>query len=247
MRFTVPLRISHQSDTPQSLDHVEVRGCPLVGISHLSIATSPIYSYKRVRPGDVGYTRRGRSHLLFSAGLPLGSRELGVDVSTTFESLDVGSVISDQTRPPGYLRTESVQQIVWMLAVPGLLLGVYAGFGPVINHQLIERASPVEPGAGIAFELTSKRGAALITKHPTYWCRLDSGVCNNCVLKQPCLREVRVSCNGPCRRVCFRGRVAGIMENWGAGTHKLWPTPCPCYHGRTDLERGFRVGTCNPG
>lgn len=71
----------------------------------------PIYSYKRVRLGDVGYMRRGRFHLLFSAGVPLGSRELGVDVPTTFEPLDVGSIISGETRPPGYLHTESVQQI----------------------------------------------------------------------------------------------------------------------------------------
>jgi len=31
-----------------------------------------------------------------------------------------------------------------------------------------EYTSPVEPGAKIAFELTSKQGAALITKYPTY-------------------------------------------------------------------------------
>ena len=71
----------------------------------------PIYSYKRVRLGDVGYIRRGRFHLLFSAGVPLGSRELGVDVPVTFEPLSIGSVVSGQTRPPGYLRTDAVQQI----------------------------------------------------------------------------------------------------------------------------------------
>ena len=55
-----------------------------------------------------------------------------------------------------------------MSMVPGLLLGAYTGFGRVHNHRLIERASAVEPGAGIAFELNSKRGAALVTKHYTY-------------------------------------------------------------------------------
>ena len=55
-----------------------------------------------------------------------------------------------------------------MFVVPGLLLGAYTDFGQVHNHRLIERASTVEPGAGFAFELTSKRGAALVTKHHTY-------------------------------------------------------------------------------
>lgn len=36
------------------------------------------------------------------------------------------------------------------------------------NHRLIERPSPVEPGARVAFALTHKQGAALITKHSTY-------------------------------------------------------------------------------
>jgi len=39
-----------------------------------------------------------------------------------------------------------------------------------VSSRLTERrdTSPVEPGARIAFELTSKQGAALITNHPTY-------------------------------------------------------------------------------
>ena len=72
---------------------------------------SPIYSYRRVRPGDVGYTRRGRFHLLFSAGIPLGSRELGTDVPLTFVPLDIGPIISGEVRDPGYLRTNTVRQI----------------------------------------------------------------------------------------------------------------------------------------
>ena len=71
----------------------------------------PIYSYKRVRPGDVGYTRRGRFHLLFSAGVPLGTRVPGTDVPRTFEPLDIGPIISGKARPPGYLRTNTVRQI----------------------------------------------------------------------------------------------------------------------------------------
>ena len=71
---------------------------------------APIYSYKRVKLGDVGYTRRGRFHLLFSAGVPLGSRELGVDVPLTFEPLDVGPTIPSQPRLPGYLSTSTVKE-----------------------------------------------------------------------------------------------------------------------------------------
>jgi hypothetical protein len=61
--------------------------------------------------GDVGYTRRGRFHLLFSAGIPLGSRELGVDVPATFEPLDVDSVALGGVRPPGYLHTNTIREI----------------------------------------------------------------------------------------------------------------------------------------
>ena len=76
---------------------------------------APIYSYKRVKLGDVGYVRRGRFHLLFSAGCPLGSREPGVDVPITFEPLDVGHVIFSQPRLPGYLSTNTVK---WGWAMP---------------------------------------------------------------------------------------------------------------------------------
>ena len=71
---------------------------------------APIYSYERVKLGDVGYIRRGRFHLLFSAGCPLGSREPGVDVPLTFEPLDVGPVIFSQPRLPGYLSTNTVKE-----------------------------------------------------------------------------------------------------------------------------------------
>ena len=71
---------------------------------------APIYSYKRVKLGDVGYIRRGRFHLLFSAGCPLGSRQLGADVPLTFKPLDVGHVIFGQPRLPGYLSTSTVKE-----------------------------------------------------------------------------------------------------------------------------------------
>ena len=71
---------------------------------------APIYSYDRVKLGDVGYIRSGRFHLLFSSGCPLGERRLGIDVPPTFEPLDVGPIIPSQPRLPGCLRTNSVRE-----------------------------------------------------------------------------------------------------------------------------------------
>jgi len=48
---------------------------------------APLDYFERIRPGDVGYIRRGRFNLLFSAGSPLGERRLGVDVPHTFKQL----------------------------------------------------------------------------------------------------------------------------------------------------------------
>lgn len=65
----------------------------------------------RISIGDVGYVRHGAFHLLFSAGRPLGERQLGIDVPDTFEELTVGSVLPRQARPPGYLHTDTVREI----------------------------------------------------------------------------------------------------------------------------------------
>ena len=59
-----------------------------------------------------GYVRRGRLHLLFSAGRPLGERQLGVEVPRTFKPLDVGPVIYSQPRLPGHLSTNTVRELV---------------------------------------------------------------------------------------------------------------------------------------
>ena len=67
--------------------------------------------YARIAIGDVGFIRRGRFHLLFSAGSPLGERELGEGVPTTFEQLTVGTPARDQPRLPGCLCTTTVREI----------------------------------------------------------------------------------------------------------------------------------------
>jgi hypothetical protein len=55
-----------------------------------------------------------------------------------------------------------------VLVVPRPLLGAYAELSLADNHRLIERASTVEPGAGITFEFTRNQGAVLITNDSTY-------------------------------------------------------------------------------
>ena len=71
---------------------------------------APLSYFNRIQLGDVGYVRRGCFHLLFSAGCPLGERQMGVDVPRTFKRLDVGPVFSTQPRLPGYLSTNTVRK-----------------------------------------------------------------------------------------------------------------------------------------
>ncbi|KAF9781373.1 hypothetical protein BJ322DRAFT_272750 [Thelephora terrestris] len=111
---------------------------------------APIHSYRRVKAGDVGYIRRGHFHLLFSAGCALGSRQLGVDVPPTFEPLDVGPIIYGQPRLPGCLCTSTVKET-------GGDLGASVSATPLL-----------EPGISFSFELSEKKGAALVTKYRTY-------------------------------------------------------------------------------
>ena len=67
-------------------------------------------NYTCISIGDVGFIRKGRFHLLFSAGSPLGERVLGEDVPTTFEELNVGKLVQDEPRQAGCLFTTTVQR-----------------------------------------------------------------------------------------------------------------------------------------
>ena len=115
---------------------------------------APIHSFERIQLGDVGYTRRGRFHLLFSAGCPLGERQLGADVPLTFEPLRVGPIVYSQPRLPGHLSTKTVRET-------GAGLGASISPVPYVHSAVFVSSS-------ISFELTEKRGAALVTKHSTY-------------------------------------------------------------------------------
>ena len=79
--------------------------------------------YTRITAGDVGFIRRGRFHLLFSAGSPLEKRRLGEDFPKTFEQLTVGTLVRDQPRLPGCLCTNTVR-------------GVGVGLGATISTTL---------------------------------------------------------------------------------------------------------------
>jgi len=109
---------------------------------------------------------------MFSAGSLLGERQRGEDVPATFQPLTVGNLVHSLPRLPGCLRTNTVRE-------------VGAGLGAVLSTTLcvpsirpsftyLRNVPPrhLEPGASFSFELTGNRGAALVTKYPTY--RKDS-------------------------------------------------------------------------
>jgi len=114
----------------------------------------------------VGFIRDGQFSLLFSAGSPLGDRQLGNDVPTTFEQLIVGTPTHVEPRGPGCLRTPNVQQL-------GISLDT-TGFATMLAHPL-NRSPPfskipprlLERDASFSFELTGDHGAALVTRHET--------------------------------------------------------------------------------
>ena len=129
---------------------------------------APLNYFRRIQLGDVGYVRRGCFHLLFSAGMPLGERRLGVDVPPTFEPLAVGPIINPQPRLPGCLSTNTVRETgVGLRASIGVVPYVSA-VAFMLPSRSDMRSRALEPGFSVSFELSEKQGAALVTKYPTY-------------------------------------------------------------------------------
>jgi len=127
-----------------------------------------MHSYKRVRLGDVGFIRDGEFRLLFSAGCPLGERQLGVDVPPTFEPLDVGQTIYSQPRQPGHLSTNSVRETGAGFEdsespVPYACSVLFIFFSTSDVHSRM-----LKLGTNFSSELTEEQGAALVTKYQTY-------------------------------------------------------------------------------
>ena len=104
--------------------------------------------------------------MLFSAGCPLGGRELGVDVPHTFKQLDVGPIFNTQPRLPNYLSTDTVRETP---ARPGASIYPYVRPTASVCSKILYGCSrALEPCSSISFQLTGNQGAALLTKHPTY-------------------------------------------------------------------------------
>ena len=123
---------------------------------------APLSYYERIQPGDVGYIRTGCFHLLFSAGCPLGERQLGVDVPSTFKQLDVGPIINRQPRAPGYLFTNNVRASRVRLKPPS---------SPPSTSTLLTSApspSAPPPSAPLSSALSSSAPAPSIFTPPTY-------------------------------------------------------------------------------
>ena len=104
---------------------------------------------------------------MFSAGSPLGERQRGEDVPATFEPLIVGNLARGQPRLPGCLRTDTVREVGAGLGA-ALSTTMYVLSLRLPFAYLNVSPRPLEPGASFSFELTGNRGAALVTKYPTY-------------------------------------------------------------------------------
>ena len=140
-------------------------------VSYLSVTTrepAPLNYFKRIQLGDVGYVRRGCFRLLFSAGCPLGERQLGVDVPLTFQPLAVGPIINMQPRLPGYLSTNTVQETGVGLGASMCTVPCVRSVAPISPSDPNVYNRMLGPGFNISFQLTEKQGAALVTKYPTY-------------------------------------------------------------------------------
>ena len=139
--------------------------------------TTPVTASKRIQPGDVGYVRRGRFHLLFSAGLPLGDRVPGSDVPQNFETLTVGKIVHDAPLPAGPLNTETVRVTGERLIPPR---SPTPGTSSPLSSPCVYSVPFVAPSSSnlsprmtgsassTSFQLKGGQGALLLTKYSTY-------------------------------------------------------------------------------
>ena len=135
-------------------------------IAHRIRYPTPLSYFKRIQPGDVGYIRRGRFNLLFSAGSS-GKRQLDTDVPRTFKPLDVGPITGFQ-RSPGHLLSSNIEEIEVRYQPsastdPCVCSTVFISPGiPDVCFRILE------PNSSILFRLAEDQGAVLMTKYPTY-------------------------------------------------------------------------------
>ena len=139
---------------------------------------APLSYFRRIQPGDVGYIRTGCFHLLFSAGCPLGERERGVDVPSTFKQLEIGPILNRQPRAPGCLPTNNVRasrvRLRRVTSPPSTVQPSSSSFPYVRSNASIPTSISylssrmLESGSTISLRLVGGQGAALVTKYQTF-------------------------------------------------------------------------------
>jgi len=127
---------------------------------------APLQYFDRIRPGDVGYIHRGCFNLLFSAGTPLGERQLGVDVPRTFTQLDVVPILKPEPQSPGWLSAGAVQETP--VHARGSMYPYVRTVASVPSSASDACSRMLEPGSSISFQLTGGQGSVLLTKYSTY-------------------------------------------------------------------------------
>ena len=119
----------------------------------------------RVRIGDVGFIDDGQFHPLFHAGSPLGpGQELGVDAPRSFVPLTINGTSFRVPRKAGRLSSRLVQEIEVKVSATGYVRSLRPS--PTCLRNVPCRTS--EPHPQFSLKLAGKRGAALVTRYPTY-------------------------------------------------------------------------------
>ena len=136
---------------------------------------TPRSQSERVKIGDVAFVREGCLYPLFSAGCPLGERQLGVDVPSTFKQLDIGDVYRCDPLEAGYRCTNGVRATSSSLPLTSasstspLLESSYGRFVTFASSSVSDLNSrTLESAPDLSFELTGERGAILLTKDWIY-------------------------------------------------------------------------------
>ena len=125
--------------------------------------TIPVADSKRIQPGDVGFLREGRFHLLFFAGSSPDSVTPGKNVPRSFQPLAVGNIVRNSHLTGGHLNTETVDVVV---SSPSYVHSVtFVVFG-ISGHN--SRATGSAPCTVYGFKLREEKGAVLVTEHPIY-------------------------------------------------------------------------------
>jgi len=116
-----------------------------------------------IRIGDVGFIDEGQFHLLFYAGSQPG-QELGVNVPKSFVPLTIKETSFRTPRKAGRLSSRHVQEVEVTASATGYALSL--GQSPAFLRNVLHRTQGARPY--FSLRLGGKRGAALVTRYPTY-------------------------------------------------------------------------------